>query len=286
MVDEIKNPTEQKPLEVSPETITPVPDRADGPTGISTDGKETKEGETMDATGDKVVIAKDTPSPAELPKVATPETDKELQELMTKKNFKSPNDVAKSYISLEKEFHQRNQANPQGTQIMEPPAPQGNEGNINDKFLQDLMVKPIETMAGMYQIMKENDPEWTGLKETRKLASFESEIMTLSRDEETKDVLTAEMSTAIGDILKSRPYLWESPTPVADAYFIAKATLSKQERAKAVEEGRRQAAEEAARANRGFVETGKSAKETVDTSKLSASQLKERLKQAGAVRES
>ncbi len=284
MADEIKNPTEQKPLEVSPETITSVSDRADGPAGITTDGKETKQGETMVTTGDKVVIEKDTP--AEPPKVATPETDKELQELMTKKNFKSPNDVAKSYISLEKKFHQRNQTNPQGTQIVEPPALQGNEGTINDKFLQDLMAKPIETMAGMYQIMKENDPEWTGLKETRKLASFESEIMTLSRDEETKDVLTAEMSTAIGDILKSRPYLWESPTPVADAYFIAKATLSKQERAKAVEEGRRQAAEEAARANRGFVETGKSAKETIDTSKLSASQLKERLKQAGAVRES
>ena len=138
-------------------------------------------------------------------------------DLMKKKGFKSTDQMAESYMNLEREFHQSRQ--PANVKKTEP----GNEEEtqvydlekVRESFLRDLQEDPFGTLARVNEVF--NAPL---IKRQRK-ADLELEVTRLSA--EHPEFATEEMQDAVTDVFKNHPEWTGNPERyVKDAFFIAR----------------------------------------------------------------
>lgn len=147
---------------------------------------------------------------------------KTLEQVMKQKHLKSPEELAKIYIDLEKEFHKRAQVASMQKQEQVLTQPFAEQLSPEEAFRRDFDRDPIGTIAQVSAIL--NRP----LKEQQDNLQLEKVIIRLSNSPDTMDFNMPEIQEEIKTILDSKPYLRADLTSnLEDVYHIAESRVRK-----------------------------------------------------------
>jgi hypothetical protein len=146
-----------------------------------------------------------------------------FEQLQAKQGFKSPDDLAKSYSELRKEFDRRNQAPRQEVAPPQPyvqPTPTPNtKEQFNQQFVNELSVDPLGTLLKYSRaiIASETQP----LMQTQRDIALQSEVARLSSSPQTQTFRSPEVQAEIKNILNEN-----LPKNISTAYERALGRLA------------------------------------------------------------
>lgn len=187
----------------------------------------------------------DTQQKVPTPEVTEPGKDKAtFEQLASKKGMKSPDDLANSYVNLERQYSKTAQelAKMKQTGVVQQPVtnaepvapvqPQPVQYD-NQQVIEALNSDAVGVIA---QIVKEVIKPFEQERYQNKL---KSKIVNLCSNPETADFGTEEIHNQIVDIIKTRPQYGENLADnIEDLYYMAKGRIGKNQITSAVELGK------------------------------------------------
>lgn len=192
-------------------------------------------------------------TPASLdPKGAT------FAELQVKKGFKSPDDIARSYAALEKEFQKMKQAEAASSRVTTMPQPiPTNSPNGESNFLNELLEKPEQTIANAFIKLNSivNAEQVDKINSLQRKLKFEE----MASNPETADFVDPDIQAQMQEEFKARPaWLGNVNENIEDAYYIARGKVKSKAEMRAFEQGK-VAGEQSLQARKGATVEGSSA---------------------------
>jgi hypothetical protein len=166
-------------------------------------------------------------------------------DLATKKGFKSPDDLAKSYVELEKAFSKKSAENSNLQKAQTPPVQQETTPNKNEpavpdnsEILRAINEDAIGTIAAIAKAASE--PEIQEIRNLRNETKLKNTVSALCTNPETADFQMPEIQAEIQNIIQSKPEMKKNLSDnLVDIYFLAKGRLSGKLGNAAFENGKR-----------------------------------------------
>lgn len=190
--------------------------------------------------------------PVQVVQQLEPSVQPTFEELKAKKHIQTPEELAKIYAALERDYSRKSQElakRQETTQPIPTEQPLAYE-EYSQRFKEDYENDPLGTMAKLVQVL--NQP----LLEKQKESDLEREVLRLSGSPNTADFNLPEMQEEMQKVVNERPFMKGNlSVHLQDAYWIAKGRLSSKTRQEAVEQGKKIAEEDIKNKKTAVVET-------------------------------
>lgn len=144
----------------------------------------------------------------------TEQTETPFDEVQRKMGFKSKEDLAKSYMELNKAYHRKRREEIQSEKTAQPvqeqpqitqPYQVSNYEEFNQKIMDDLQRDPVNTVRALVKIT--TDAELAEDREARRIQNLHSTIDRLSSSPDTASYNDPEIQAEMQKIYKERPDL-------------------------------------------------------------------------------